>query len=644
MLDLFRAITRSRIGAAIGLVFLIVIVLAFAGADVTGMRAGSLIGGENVATVGGTAVTTGEFQKTVQATFDGARQRTPSMTMKDFVAQGGFDDVLSGLIDQAATWEWARKNGFGVSDRLIDRDIAKLPAFQDATGKFSQDAYKQFLTQRGLTDQIVRDDIGKSLMARLVTTGATEGAAMPTGVTQVYVGVLKEKRIGNLQFLPSQLFAPKTVPTDAEVATFYKANIARYQRPERRTIRYAIIDESALKNLPPPSDAAIRQRYQAKAAQYAAGETRSITQVIVPTEAAAHAFADEVAKGKPLEAAAAAKGLSAAKLTDQTNDQIAASTSKAVADAVFAAASGKLAAPAKGALGWVVARVDAIKHKDGKTLDQARGELVTELTAEQHKAAFTDLATRIGEKVEGGTSLTDVAKTYGLTIVTTAAVQSDGSDPDHPGSKVAADVQPLLQTAFAMEHEGQPQIAGLPGGLRAAVYDVGRITASAPADLAAIKTQVAADMVRQRGADAAAAAADKVLAALAKKVPFAEAVKSLGIALPPANPLAFSREQLGQMQGRVPAPLAMLFSMSKGTAKKLAAPNAAGWMIVTLDNLEEVQVAANDPVITEAASELGKATGREYADELRAAIAKEIAPRRNESAIRTLRTNLSGAQ
>lgn len=642
MLDFFRAITRSRIGAAIGLVFLVLIVLAFAGADVGGMRTGSLIGGENVASVGGTKITTGELQKTVRASFDSERQRTPTLTMKDFIGQGALDEVLTGLIDRAATWEWGRKYGIGVSDRLIDGEIAKLPAFQGPDGKFSQDAYKQLLAQRGLTDQLVRDDISKGLMDKLVYAGAVEGTTMPAGVTQVYAALVLEKRTGNLLFLPSAAFAPKESATDQQIGDFYKANIVRYQRPERRTIRYAVIDDSALKNVPAVAEADIRKRYQANADLYASGETRSVTQVILPTEAAAKAFSAEVTGGKAIEAAAAAKGLAAAKIADKTHDQLAADTSKAVADAVFAAGEGKTAAPAKGALGWVVARIDAVKKKVGKTLDQARPEILAALTADKRKAALTDLATQIGEKAEAGTSLPDIAKAYGLTVQTTDALQADGTVPGKPDVKAPADVQPLLQTAFSMEREGQPQIAGLPGGLRAALFDVGTITAAAPAALAEVKAQVARDWAQQKGSDAAAAAADKVLAAMARKSSLADASKALGVALPPLNPLAVTRAQLAQMQGRVPAPLALLFSMAKGSVKKLAAPNQAGWVVVELDTVEPGTIKQDDPMVVQAENDLGKATGREYQEQLRTAITHEVGSKRNQAAIANVQGQLAG--
>lgn len=644
MLDFFRAITRSRIGALIGLVFLILIALAFASADVGGMRTGSLIGGENVASVGSARITTGEVEKTVRAAFDSERQRTPTLTMKDFLAQGVLDDVLTGLINRDATWEWGTKQGFGVSDRLIDSEIAKLPAFQGPDGKFSQAAYNQLLAQRGLTDKLVRDDIAKGLMTHQVFAGASEGAQMPIAVTQAYAAIVKEQRTGKLLFVPSSAFAPKAAPTDAQVAEFYKANIARYNRPELRTIRYAIVDDHALKSVPAPTDAEIAKRYQANAAQYAPGETRSITQVILPTEAAARAFANEVKAGKSIEAAASAKGLIPARIADKTKAEITADSSAAVANAVFAGAQGKTIDPAKGALGWVVARVDAVTRKAGKTLDQARAEISTALAAEKHKAAMTDLATHVGELVEGGTSLGDVAKTYGLTIVTTDPLQADGTIPAKPEQKIETDVQPLLQAAFAMEREGQPQIAGLPGGIRAAIFEVGTITPAAPAPLAQIRQTVVADWTRRQASDAASAAADKVLAAINKKQPMDAAAKLAGAALPPIQPLNTSREALAAMQGRVPAPLALLFSIAKGTTRKVAAPNEAGWLLVELDSIVPGQVAANDPLIQQAQTELAKATGHEYEEQLRAAIAREVGSTRSATAIRAVRSNLVGAQ
>ncbi len=644
MLAFLRAVIGSRFGAAFGLVFLVLIVVAFAGADLGGMGTGNLFNHDSVASVGATAISSTEVEKTVRTAFDSERQRSPTLTMKDFLAQGVVDEVVTGLIDRAATWEWGHKHGFGVSDRLIDSEIAKLPAFQGPDGKFSQEAYTQLLKSRGLSDKLVRDDIAKGLMTRLVFAGTGEGAVMPLGLGMTYAALEKELRQGNLLFLPSAAFAPKTLPTDHQIGAFYRANVARYNRAERRTVRYAVIDDAVLKTVFVPGEADIRKRYHADAALYAPRETRSITQVILPTESAAKAFAAELGAGKAIAAAAIAKGLAPSSFADKTRDQIATDSGRAVADAVFAAKAGGVTAPAKGTLGWIVARVDAVRNNPGKTFEQARAAIATALTAERRKAALTDFATQIGEKVEAGASLPDVAKAFGLTVITTGAVIADGTEPGQPAAKPATDLQPLLATAFGMEREGQPQIAALPGGARFALFDVGTITAATPAPLAEVKAQVASDWMRQQGAAAAGAAADKILAALTAKTPLATAVHELGVALPPVNPLAYTREQVAQMKDRVPAPVAQMFAMRLGTAHKLAAPNQAGWVVVTLDTITPGSVAPNDPTLAAASSTLGKVLAREYEQQLRTAIAREIGSKRNAAAIRTLGASLSGAQ
>jgi len=644
MLSFFRSITKSRIGVFITLVFLGLIALAFAGADISSGTFGGVAGGDRAATVGQARIDTSELSKSMTRALESVRQQSPTLTMKEFVEGGALDEVLSQLTDRAALMEWGKSHGFATGDRLIDSEIAKSSAFQGADGKFSEAAYKQLITQRGLNEALVRDDFAKGLMARQLLLPASIGARLPREAALRYIALAKESREGSVLLVPSLLFAPKTPPTDAQLAAYYKTNVAAYTRPESRSIRFVAFDDSVIKDLPAPSDSDVQARYKLNTATYAPSETRTLTQVIVPTEAAAKAFAAEVAGGKAIEAAAAAKGLSASKLDKQTRATLLAASSQAVADAAFAAAAGKLAATAKSGLGWHVIRVDAITRNPGKTLDQAKPEIVAGIMAEKRRTALTDLSAKLEEQFGNGTGLADVAKSLGLSLITTDPILANGTVPGKPPGALSADVAPLVQTAFTMEREGEPQVAEVVPGKRIAIFDVARIVPAAPPPLAEIRTQVAADFARSQGLGAAKAAADKLIAALGKGTAMAEALKSLGTALPPPREVALSREQLNSMQGRVPPPLALLFAMATGTAKRLEAPNKEGWLVVSLRKITPVQVAPNDPVIEQARRELGDAAGQEYAFALRAAMREEVGVKRNETAIRAVRTQLLGGQ
>lgn len=643
MLGFLRSLIHSRIGALVALVFLGLIALAFAGADVTGSRFGGIAGGDRVASVGGSRIGTAELGKAVTNALEGERQKTPTLTMKDFVASGAIDQVLNGLIDRAAMMEWGAKHGFAVSDRLVDSEIVKIPAFQGPDGKFSESAYRQLLAQRNLTDALVRSDIGQGLMARQLLVPGSFGAQFPKGVALRYAALLKEKREGVLAFVPATAFAPKQGPDDAALAAFYKAHSQRYMLPERRTIRYAVLDEKAVQNAPAPTDAEIAHRYKLNAATYAPSQTRDFSQVIVADEATAKALAAEVAAGKPIDAAAKAKGLSAAKLPGLTRDALTSQASKAVADAAFAAAQGKVAAPAKSPIGWHVVRVDAIHDNPGKTLEQARAEIVAALAVEKRRAALTDLAAKIEEQFENGTGLADAAKSLGLAPVASDPLQADGTVFGKPGVKPAPEVAALVQAAFAMEREGQPQISqGADGKL--VMFDVARIDAAAPAPLAQIRDRVARDWQVDAGSAKAQAARDTILAALRKGTPLADAMKATGATLPAPSPVTMSREQLNAMQPRIPEALALMFSMAQGTAKSIAAPDGSGWIVVSLGKVIPGVVAANDPIVPAAAQELSQALGPEYGASLRRAISNDVGVKRNEAGIRAVRTQLVGGQ
>ena len=643
MLGFFRSFLKSRIGVAVALIFLGLIALAFASADVTGSGFGGIAGGDRAAKVGSNRIGTAELGKALTNAFEQERQKQPGLTMKQFLDAGGMDTVLTGLTDRLAMAEWGREHGLMAGDRLIDSEITKIPAFQGPDGKFSQSAYEQLLAQRGLTDKDVRKDLGQGLLARQILLPAAFGAQMADEAVQRYAALLTEKRVGTIVSVPSLAFAPTSPPADSTLAAFYNANKSRYMQPERRTIRYAIVDEASLKTVAAPSDAEVAQRYKLNSAVYSASEQRSVTQVIVPTEAAAKALAAEVGANGSLDNAARAKGLVASKLADQTRDTLANQTSRAVSDAAFAAASGTLATPAKSGLGWHVLKVDAVKRNAGKTLEQARPEIVAALTLEKRRAALSDLAAQVEQEIDNGTGLADIAKTLNLTVSTTAPLTANGSVFGKQDEKVSADIAPLVQAAFSMEREGEAQLAEIKPGEKFAVYDVGQLVAATPAPLDQIKSVVARDWAVQQGAAKAKAASDKILAALNKGTPLAEALKLAGAAPPATQPVDLPRQALTQMQGQVPAPLALMFAMAKGSNKRLEGPNNGGWYVVSLKEIVLGQVKRGDQIFQQAARSFGQDAGGEYAEQLRLAIRKDVGVERNDAGIKAVRDQLTGS-
>jgi peptidyl-prolyl cis-trans isomerase D len=467
------------------------------------------------------------------------------------------------------------------------------------------------------------------------------GASVPHELALRYASLLKEKRSGAVALLPSPLFAPKTPPSDKELADYYASHRNHFIRPERRVIRYATFGDEVLKNLAAPTDAEIAAFYNANRAQYTAVELRRLTQLIVPTQAAAQAVAAEVAKGKTLEAAAAEKGLAATKVGPIDKGAFAAASSPAVADAAFSTANGAIAAPARSAIGWHLVHVDAIDKRPERALDQVRGEIITQLTAVKRRKALGDLTARIEDQFDNGANIADAAKDLGITLQETPAITADGKSYANPAEAVPPVLAKVVQTAFQMEQR-KPQLAEVEPNKTFVIFDVGQIAPSATPPLAEIKQDVQAAYLFDEGSTAAKAAAEKLLAETRKGVSLADAVAALKLPLPRVEPVDMDRSQLFANGNRPAPPLLLLFSMARGTTKLLPISGNRGWFVVSLKDITPQPLAANDEIVPATQRELGQMAGNEYAEGLRRAIEAEVTVKRYEAGIKAVRTQLGG--
>lgn len=642
MLQFFRNLFKTKLGLLLTLGFLALIALAFATADVANTGSfGGVAGGDRVAVVGDVKISTSELSRMATQALDRARQQDPTLSMPAFIAQGGLDQALNAIIDRTAIAEYARKQGFRAGDNLINSEIRKIGAFRGPDGNFSADIYKAAIAQQGLTDSMVRDDLRQGLLAQLMLEPATLGTQFPQAAANRYALLFKERRIGTISFLPASDFAPTGEPDQATLERYYQSARNRFIRPERRTLRFAEFGPEAVEGRIAPTPAQIQARYQRDAAQkYSAREQRSFTQLIVPTEAAAQAIRQRVAGGASLEAAAQAAGLRTSALAAVDRAAVTNQASQAVAAAYFSAAQGALTAPARSPLGWHIARVDGVQRNAGKTLAQATPEITQALTIENRARALADLSADVEQQLDEGATLPEVAQKLGLTVQTTAPMLATGQGYDG-GAPAPPELKPALATAFQME-ESAPQVAQVEGD-HFLIFEVTQITPSAVAPLAEIRADVVGAWRLAEGAKVARAAADRVLAKLARGVPLATAVAAEKPGLPVPDAINLSREELAARRERVAPPLALLFSMAQGTAKKLEAPRDAGWYLVDLDRVELGTLTPNDPLAAQARGELSQAFASELTQQVVAAIRKEVGVEINQAAVAAVRRQLTGS-
>lgn len=644
MLNAFRSFLQSRLGMVVALVFLGLIALAFAGLDVSnsGMF-GGVSGADRVAIVGDERISTSELQTNVNLEIEAQRRQNPGISRESFIASGGFERVLDDMIERLAIAEYGKSVGLRAGDRLIDSQLARMPQFQNAGGEFDPTIYRSVLSQYGYSDKMMRSYIAAGLLQQQTMAPIVLNSRMPESLVKRYSALQKEHRTGEIAGFPSAAFAPQEGPTKEQLEAYYTAHRTDYMLPERRVIRYAAFGEDALKRDIKPTEAEIKARYERDSDTYRAAELRKLTTLIVPLQsgqAEADKIRREIAAGKSLEQAARERGLSVNTSELMEQDAVATRDSAAVAAAAFATPRGQISQPVRGRLGFYLVRVDEIQQKPGQSLEDARDEIVTALTLEKRRAALLDLSEEIENAVDDGANILEVADAYGLTIHTTPPLLANGAVYGQAGQGVVQELLPVLQTAFALE-EGQPQLDELVAGNTFIVYDVSDITRAAPAPLADIEQVVRAAWRQEEGSKAAKAAADRVMKRIQGGQSVADALAAEKVALPRPDRIDMNRSQLSDMP-RVPSPLALMFSMAKGSVKKLDLGGNAGWVVVKLDTIEVGELADDDPELERVGRQLHAILANEQSYEFVRAAQEEVGVERNQSTIDSLKALLGG--
>jgi peptidyl-prolyl cis-trans isomerase D len=641
MLSSFRRLSSSKIGSFILGLFALLVLASFAMSDIRDMSLNPFaMSSDTLAKVGSMKVSEQDMSQAMQRRLGQVRQQDPEATYATIAAD--FLPLLSSLIDERAIEAFARDHGFLLSKRLVDAEIAQIPSVKGLDGKFSEQAYAAFLQQQRMSDGELRQLIADSLLQRLILTPAASNARMPVGMASPYASMLLEAREGEVAFFPTEAFTAGLTPTDAQLQQYYAANKTRYTVPEQRVLRLAKITPNQVAGVK-ASDAEIEAYYRDNAATYASKDVRSIGQVVAQDQKTAAEIAARAKAGATLAAAAAPAGGNAAvsTLTDQTRQAYASVAGDKAAAAVFSAAKGSVVGPVQSDFGWVVAKVDSVRTEGGKSPEQARAEIAATLTASKRQDALADLVAKIEDQIADGANYAEAAKAAGLTVTETPLITGSGTARGDPSFKFPPEMAPALKTGFELAADDEPVVETLPNNAGFVLVAPSRILPAAPAPLAAIRDTVSKDWISKQAGDRARQLAASVAKSANGNVPLTKAVAASKVALPAPKPVAARRLQLSQLGGKVPPPLAMLFTLGEGRARMVADPEGHGFYVVKVKTITPGNALNQPALISEVQKEFGQALSEEYALQFMSAVRKDLGVERNEDAITTSKARIT---
>jgi len=599
--------------------------------------------GPILATVGDASISESEYVRMIDRAVTRERERTPQITNPDFIGAGGGTMVFDQMIAGKAMGQFGAANGMVISKRMIDGEIASIPALQ-VNGKFDDATFRRLLADQRISEAELREGIESDLKRRQLLQPVALGTTVPRGMAEPFAALLLEVRRGAILPVPSAAMPDPGKATDAQLKAFHAENKDAYTLPERRSFRFAEIDTFALAEKARPTPAAVRKYYDDNPAEFGGVETREINQIVLRDEASAKAFVAAVRGGTSFAEAAKAQGFAAEDIAlgVQTRDGLKGAVNEGVATAAFTQKPDTVGDPVQSSLGFHVVDVVRIIPPAARPFATVSAEIEKRMMDEKLADLLADTVAQAEDKLAGGESLADVAKGLGIAVQTSPALTADGRlfDENYAAERIE---QPLLPMVFAADPAEGAQVVEVAAD-RFALLELGDVTAPQLVPLDKIRADVETAWQIKTRSDSAKAAAEEIAAAASKGQTLAQAVGNRR--LPPAQDLSVRRLELTQMaqQGQqVPPPVIMLLNTPMGQARVIPAPAGQGWFVVKVNEVTPGNLAEAPQLVDAVRQSLLREAGDEMVETFVRAIERDVGVVKKPEALKAVNRRLTGA-
>ena len=520
-----------------------------------------------VATVGEREITVGEFRTVYLRQLRNYQAQSGGEITAEILRSMGLDrQILQQMIDEYAALQEAERLGVTVTDKEIRDRIVSFPAFQQNGQFFGEQAYIQSLRLQSppMTPAQFEEDIRRSLMLERLQAAVTDWITVTDeDLRREHVRRSETISVSAISFRADD-FREGIEATDADVAALFAQNAVDYTVPEKRQLRFVLINVAALKESFTPSDDDVQGYYGYNTDRYTEPVTLRASHILLRTEGK---DLPEVQTQAEAIVAEARGGADFAELARQYSEDDGTkelggdlgpiSPGQMVPEfegAAYALDQGEISDPVSSMFGVHI--IKATEKTGGTTqpLNEVRESIVDLLKQESADARASALAEAMAAEITTAADMDDAARRRGLEPQVTGFVS--------PG-------EPILGLGFSSEvtarafQLGQGQVAGpiqTPTG-PAFVTVVGIQDPSIP-PLEEVEARVRDDVIRKKAFAAAQARAAEVATLLQTADDFTQAAETEELEVSTSDAIARGAAVPGV--GLNAAVEAVAFSLSAG--------------------------------------------------------------------------------
>ena len=384
---------------------------------------------DTIAKIEGHEIKGGEFRRTYQAQLQAYRSAYGGNMSEQLLKQLGIEQqILQQMVDEQAALAEGTRLGVEVSDEEVRQRIFATPAFQDNGHFIGEQRYQQLLRRQSppMIPAEFENGIRRSLTVEKLRSLLSGWLSIPDNeLEQEYRRRNDKVKLAVVSFTTDS-FRTQANATDAEVASYFDAHTPDFKMPEKRKIRYLLVDIDALraKVVVPPAD--VERSYNEGIDQYTTAEQVRASHILLKTEGKD----DATVKAKAEDVLKQAKaGADFAELAKKYSEDEGSGKNGGDLDyfgrgrmvpefdqVAFALQPGQMSDLVKTQFGYHIIKLVDKKPGTTRTLADVRQQLTDQVSYERAQAQAADLAQNLEQQIRKPADLDKVAKAQGVAV------------------------------------------------------------------------------------------------------------------------------------------------------------------------------------------------------------------------------------
>jgi peptidyl-prolyl cis-trans isomerase D len=512
--------------AVVILAFIILYIPSFMKQDVAGNN-------DVVASVEGREITVGRFRQAYQRQMQAYRAQFGGNVDEKMLKQLGIDQrIVQQMLEEEAGLAEAAHLGITATDEEVTTRIGSMPGLTENGQFIGEQRYRQLLQMQNppMTPHEFEDQIRRGATLEKLHAALTNWITVSDKELEDEYKRRNEKVKLAVVSFPADKFRAGVEATDAELNAYFEAHKNELKIPEKRKVKYALVDMQAIRNRTQVSAEDIQRYYDDNKEQYSTPEQVRASHILLKTEGK-----DEAAVKKQAEdlLAKVKAGADFAKLATEYSEDDSSKVKGGDLDffgkgrmvpefdkAAFSMKPGEISDLVKSQFGYHIIKVTDKKAATTKPLDEVRAQIEDQIKWDRAQTEAQRIADEVAKNLKKPADIDTFAKGRGLTVGESALFSKD--EPIAGLGMAPA----VAERAFELKEGDVSEAIRTPQGF-AFITVTGRQDAYVP-KLEEVKAKVRDEVVKKKATDVARQKAASIGAQM-KTGDFNAAAKAAGL-------------------------------------------------------------------------------------------------------------------